>query len=82
MWRAHRQHHYQRWVLAGHSHRQVLGWYIVLMLSCSFTAIIQQTVQYPLANIGLPLAWLVCYGSLILQSERKLRQVKVSGSVQ
>ncbi|MBK8103801.1 MAG: glycosyltransferase family 4 protein [Cellvibrionales bacterium] len=82
VWLAHRQHHYQRWVLAGYSHRQVLGWYIVLMLSCSFTAIIQQTVQHPLANIGLPLAWLVCYGSLILQSERKLRQVKVSGSVQ
>lgn len=81
VWLPHRQHHYQRWVLAGYSHRQVLRVYVCLMLACSATAILQQHMQQSWMNIGLPLAWVVCYGLIILQSERKLRQNSSAAAV-
>lgn len=80
VWLPHRQHYYQRWVLAGYSHRQVVRVNIYLMLVCSTTVIFQQLIQSVWADIGLPLAWVVCYGSLVLLSERKLRQIVVGSS--
>jgi UDP-N-acetylmuramyl pentapeptide phosphotransferase/UDP-N-acetylglucosamine-1-phosphate transferase len=74
VWLPHRQHYYQRWVLAGYSHRQVTGAYVILMLACAATAVIQQYAQQTWIDIGLPLAWLVCYGFLVLQSERSLQR--------
>jgi UDP-N-acetylmuramyl pentapeptide phosphotransferase/UDP-N-acetylglucosamine-1-phosphate transferase len=39
IWQAHRQHYYQRWVLAGFSHRRVVLCEYVLMLICALIAL-------------------------------------------
>lgn len=41
-WEAHRSHYYQRWVLAGYSHRQVVLWQYALMGACSGLALAWQ----------------------------------------
>ncbi len=76
VWRAHRQHYYQRWVLVGYSHRRVVSINIGLMLLCATTVVVAQACDFYWDSFGLPLAWFVCYGSIAYWSEQKLRTVE------
>jgi len=79
VWLPHRQHYYQRWVLAGYSHRRVVGINIGLMLLCAASVVVQQVCQWRWLEIGLPLVWFVCYGLIALYSERVLRVRETKG---
>jgi UDP-N-acetylmuramyl pentapeptide phosphotransferase/UDP-N-acetylglucosamine-1-phosphate transferase len=59
IWLPHRQHYYQRWVLAGFSHRYVLVAYVAVMVACDITVIAWQQVGIGY-NEGIPV--LACVG--------------------
>lgn len=76
IWLPHRQHIYQRWVLAGYSHRQVTGMQCLLMLCCAGSVLFWHMVEgqrsvYPYA---LPIFWLLGYSLLVGGSIELLRR--------
>jgi len=76
VWEAHRQHFYQQCVLAGLSHRRVLGGYIVLMLLCSVSAICGQMYLESYNACIVPACWLVFYLLIASGSNRIISLLK------
>lgn len=72
IWQAHRQHYYQRWVLAGYSHKQVVLCYYLLMGACAGSVMAWQAVGGGYNEMALPVAWGVFYGVAALFSGRWL----------
>lgn len=69
VWLPHRQHFYQKWVLAGYSHRSVTLSYGLVMLLCSASAIVWQ-VSGGVYNESVILAfWTLFYGVLLVYGE-------------
>lgn len=73
VWQAHRQHYYQRWVLAGYSHKQVVLCYYLLMVACAGSVMAWQAVGGGYNEMALPVAWGVFYGGAALVSGRWLK---------
>ncbi len=75
IWQAHREHYYQRLVLAGYSHKTVVLWEYLLMILGAASVVINQ--KY-LPEIGgfIPIIWLVIYIALILCLEWRLGQAR------
>ena len=71
IWQAHREHYYQRWVLAGFSHRLVVLAEYGLMVFC---LIVVLAWQYGFAahNNGLIFLWVLVCSGLVVMSERYL----------
>jgi len=63
VWHAHRQHYYQRMVLAGWGHRRTLVAEYCLMLACGTSAILYWTASEPF-QLALLLAWSAAYSLL------------------
>lgn len=61
IWQAHRQHFYQQCVLAGHSHRRVVGAYALIMILCAATVLAQQVFLAGYNEAIVPLCWLLFY---------------------
>jgi UDP-N-acetylmuramyl pentapeptide phosphotransferase/UDP-N-acetylglucosamine-1-phosphate transferase len=73
IWQPHRQHYYQRWVLAGYSHRQVTIAYGLVMLLCSASVIAWQAMGSGYNGYVLPLVWMLFYAIVLVRSERLLK---------
>jgi len=71
VWRAHREHYYQRLVLAGWSHRRTAFSYYVLMLACAISALAAQKGNhlFPIATF-----WVITYLSLLIYLEWRFYQ--------
>ena len=65
IWRAHRQHYYQRMVLAGWGHRRTVLVEYGLMLACGISAIFYWKSSEPL-QLAILLAWTAVYVLLAL----------------
>ena len=78
IWLPHRQHFYQRCVLAGYSHRQVTMTYGSIMLLCAASSVVWQFAGKGYNESALPVSWMVFYGLILFFSnhiiERKQRQ--------
>ncbi len=74
VWQAHRQHYYQRWVLAGYGHRQVVLVEYVLMLLCTLSALAWQVWAAGYNEVAMFGGWGVAYVLLILGSEAALKR--------
>ena len=72
-WIAHRNHYYQRLILAGWSHRKTAAVYYVLMLACALSAL--GAARSPNGDAIL-LTWVIIYGLLLLLLEWRLRKNK------
>jgi UDP-N-acetylmuramyl pentapeptide phosphotransferase/UDP-N-acetylglucosamine-1-phosphate transferase len=75
IWRAHRQHYYQRLVLIGWSHRKTVLVEYCLMLACGLSAVLYTRVgtNERLVLLG---AWLLIYLSLAFGVRRAEKQVR------
>ena len=76
-WIAHRNHYYQRLILAGWSHRKTTAVYYVLMLACAVSAL--SAARSPNADAIL-MTWVIIYGLLLLLLEWHLRKNKKNKS--
>ncbi len=65
VWRAHREHYYQRLVLAGWSHRKTMLAEYLLMAVCGGTAVLYTQAEGP-ARASILVGWLLVYGALAL----------------
>jgi len=79
IWEAHREHYYQRLVLAGYSVRLVLIFYLVLSAVCGAIslAVFRASASVAWGGIVFIMALLVTFGILI---ERKIRLLKQAGT--
>ena len=75
VWQPHRQHWYQRLVLAGWSHRQVLQLYFPLMIACGASAIVLHSIRAvePAVVIAGVLALHTLIPMLVVSAERRVR---------
>lgn len=73
IWIAHRDHYYQRLILAGWSHRKTVTSYYFVMLASTISALAAQNSRflYPIAGI-----WVITYASLIIYLEWRFTQDK------
>ncbi len=69
VWRAHRQHVYQRLVLAGWSHRRLAFCEYALMFAVAASAFVT-TMGGVMLQCGMILVWAATYGLLFVASER------------
>ena len=60
VWRAHREHYYQRLVLAGWGHRRTMLVEYALMLACGMTAVVYGQAGEPV-RLALLLGWMGLY---------------------
>lgn len=60
VWRAHREHYYQRLVLAGWGHRRTVLAEYALMLACGLTAVVYGQAGEPL-RLAILLGWMGVY---------------------
>lgn len=86
LWRAHREHAYQRLVLGGWSHRRLAIAAYVLMLACAASALIALRAEHE-ARYAIISFWVAAHAGLLLAIERRCpmaprgdRQAPVSGS--
>jgi UDP-N-acetylmuramyl pentapeptide phosphotransferase/UDP-N-acetylglucosamine-1-phosphate transferase len=63
IWQAHREHHYQRLVLAGWTHRKTVFAEYGLMVACGLSALVYQYADAP-ARLAVLLTWAMIYGAL------------------
>jgi len=80
VWQAHREHYYQRLVLAGWSHRKTVLAEYVLMLACGTTAVLYVHV-IELFRLAILLMWVVVYAALawsVRSVELKLESRRVA----
>jgi UDP-GlcNAc:undecaprenyl-phosphate GlcNAc-1-phosphate transferase len=75
VWEAHRQHHYQRWVLAGLGHRRVVLVEYTLMVACLLWVLAWQVCDHRYNEVGLVLPWATVCLAVLLYSERGLRRL-------
>ena len=74
VWRAHREHLYQRWVMAGYSHAIVTGMYCFAMLGCGASVIAWKVLGAGYNECVIWLAWSVMFLIVWLWSERVLER--------
>ena len=74
IWQAHREHYYQRWVLAGFSHLRVLLWECALMCGCAASVMAWQAWGAGYNGFAVPGLWVLCYAAALLYSEWRLGQ--------
>ena len=72
-WIAHRDHYYQRLILAGWSHRKTAAVYYMLTLGCAVSAL--SAARSPNTGAVL-LTWVIIYALLLLLLEWRLRKDK------
>ncbi|HEY0321733.1 MAG TPA: glycosyltransferase family 4 protein [Pyrinomonadaceae bacterium] len=65
VWRAHREHYYQRMVLSGWTHRKTVLVEYCLMIACGLSAILYTRAQQSV-RLTLIIVWAVIYGALAL----------------
>lgn len=73
-WKAHRQHGYQRLVLAGWSHRALALRAYVLMAAAAASALLARTAEAHL-QFGIILGWAAIYLLLFIAIERRVRHI-------
>lgn len=73
VWLPHRQHLYQRWVMAGCSHRQVLAAYLLVMLACAASVLVWQAGAGRYNEKGFLYCWLGFYLVVLVGSEWRLK---------
>ena len=78
VWQAHREHYYQRLVLAGWGHRKAVLAEYGLMLACGASAICYIYLG-ELGRLTLLCTWALIYSLLALGIRKVERQSKVSG---
>jgi UDP-N-acetylmuramyl pentapeptide phosphotransferase/UDP-N-acetylglucosamine-1-phosphate transferase len=83
IWQAHREHHYQRLVLAGWSHRKTVLAEYCLMISCGLSAIAYVRAS-KWARLAILLTWALIYIALMLvvryvERRRKGRMRNIRG---
>jgi len=79
IWLAHREHYYQRLVLAGWGHRKTVMAEYALMLACGISAVVYVQVSEPWRMMIL-LGWMAIYTVLIWGVCVVERQAKVVGA--
>ncbi len=79
IWRAHREHYYQRLVLAGWGHRKTVMAEYVLMLACGISAVAYIQVSEPW-RMTILLGWMAVYTMLMRGVSVVERQAKVVGA--
>jgi UDP-N-acetylmuramyl pentapeptide phosphotransferase/UDP-N-acetylglucosamine-1-phosphate transferase len=75
IWRAHREHYYQRLVLAGWSHRKTVLAEYCLMIFCGLSAVAYIRAR-ELTRLAILLTWILIYIALILAVRRVERRSK------
>jgi UDP-GlcNAc:undecaprenyl-phosphate GlcNAc-1-phosphate transferase len=73
-WRAHRDHYYQRLVVAGWTRRRLALWSYVLMAAAAASALAAGTAGESL-RFGIILVWAALYALLFIAIERRVRSV-------
>lgn len=73
IWQAHREHYYQRLILAGWSHRRTIAVYYFLMLASALSAVAALETDLSPRIIG---AWVITYAVLLTYLERRFDQNK------
>ena len=76
-WEAHREHYYQRLVLAKHTHRQVVLWEYALMILSAVSVVFGYLSEILLEGALVPIAWLFVYIALLVCLECHLRRLSV-----
>jgi UDP-N-acetylmuramyl pentapeptide phosphotransferase/UDP-N-acetylglucosamine-1-phosphate transferase len=79
IWRAHREHYYQRLVLAGWGHRKTVLVEYMLMLVCGISAVVYVQVSEPW-RLMILLGWMAVYTVLMWGVCVVERQAKVVGA--
>ena len=78
IWLAHRDHYYQRLILAGWSHRRTALTYYLIMLGTSASAIIAEAGGFEVLGMGIEgvilATWVVIYALLLCWSEWRFKQ--------
>jgi UDP-N-acetylmuramyl pentapeptide phosphotransferase/UDP-N-acetylglucosamine-1-phosphate transferase len=74
-WEAHREHYYQRLVLANYTHRQVVLWEYALMFLSSGSVVFGYPYGILLEGALVPITWLFIYMSLVVCLECHLRSL-------
>jgi UDP-N-acetylmuramyl pentapeptide phosphotransferase/UDP-N-acetylglucosamine-1-phosphate transferase len=75
IWRAHREHYYQRLVLAGWSHRKTVLAEYCLMIFCGLSAVAYIRAGES-TRLAILLTWVLIYAALILAVRRVERRAK------
>lgn len=78
IWQAHREHYYQRWVLAGFGHRRVVLAEYGLMVACSVSVLAWQAAGAGYNESMVPVGWLLVYAVLVGLSDRVLAKLPVT----
>jgi hypothetical protein len=60
IWRAHREHYYQRLILSGWSHRKTAIWEYALMLACAVLALAAREAVAPMQAATVAVAIAAC----------------------
>lgn len=76
VWLPHRQHFYQKWVLAGYSHRHVTLSYGLVMLFCAVSAIVWQVSGDGYNEKVVPAFWVLFYGLVLVYGDRMRKPSK------
>ena len=76
-WRAHREHGYQRLVLAGWSRRRLVLSAYALMLAGAVSAFTLEAVGFML-QCGIIFVWVVVYALILLAIDRKTRRIQTA----
>lgn len=75
VWQAHKDHYYQRLILAGWTHRRLTRVAWLLMVAAASSAFPLQRLD-PLGQIAGIVAWLLVFGGVFLAIERYWRRVR------
>jgi UDP-GlcNAc:undecaprenyl-phosphate/decaprenyl-phosphate GlcNAc-1-phosphate transferase len=73
IWRAHREHYYQRIVQSGFGHRNtaLLGYILMFAVGISALGVMRQDAA---VQLGVGMAWAIFYLIMMLVSERYLKR--------
>jgi UDP-N-acetylmuramyl pentapeptide phosphotransferase/UDP-N-acetylglucosamine-1-phosphate transferase len=75
VWRAHRNHYYQRLVLSGWTRRRLLFASLGLMVAAALSALVLKGAS-PMLQCGIILAWSAAYALIILAIEGQTRKMR------
>lgn len=80
VWLPHREHFYQRWVLAGYSHRQVTMSYGFIMSLCALSTIAWQYYGEGYNKMAIPLFWAVFYCVVLGYGNNSIKNQRLPGN--
>jgi UDP-N-acetylmuramyl pentapeptide phosphotransferase/UDP-N-acetylglucosamine-1-phosphate transferase len=75
VWRAHRDHYYQRLVLSGWTHRRLLLASAGLMIAAALSALLLKGAS-PMLQCGIILAWTAAYALIALAIQGQTRKMR------